>query len=390
MDEEVAGGVTKDVVVLGAGIGGLTAAKELAGRGGIDVTLVDRHLAHEFRPLYLSVFAGKKEPADTWTGLSHLSDDLSLVKGEVAEIDASEREVRLEGGDFLDFDYLIVALGTELGPDEIPGLERAHHVYRADPAKRYREALDEFDGGTLLMGVTRTPYTCSAAPFEASLMTDFNLRRRGIRDETDIKLFFPKELPMRKPGREVAETVVKSLEGRGIEYLPSRKLQSVEEGVAVFREEEIEFDLLFAVPPHRAPKPVRESGLTDAGSWIPVDRGTMETEVEGIYAVGDNAKVEIPSLGKPLPKAGMFARKQGIVAAKNITADVNGTRAQRFDGKGSCFLESSYGLLTGKASMMTADFFDEPRPSAKIRFPGNSRLYYLLKSAWEWNWMREV
>lgn len=70
-----------------------------------------------------------------------------------------------------------------------------------------------------------------------------------------------------------------------------------------------------------------------------VDRHTLQTRWPNVYAISDVVSIPL-ALGKPLPKAGVFAHKQAHVVATNIADDIAGRgQAARFDGHGECFIE---------------------------------------------------
>jgi len=156
--------------------------------------------------------------------------------------------------------------------------------------------------------------------------------------------------------------------------------------VLIFRDgTTAEFDLLAYVPPHRAPGVVTESGLTAGGDWIPVDRGTLQTATPGVYAIGDVVTIPL-SLGKPLPKAGIFAHEQAEVVAANLAAEWSGeTPRAEFDGHGYCFIETG----NGRAGYGTGNFYGEPRPEIRLHRP--SRLWHatkvLFEKTWWWRWL---
>jgi len=149
--------------------------------------------------------------------------------------------------------------------------------------------------------------------------------------------------------------------------------------------ETVPYDLLVLMPPYRAPRAVRESALAGESGWVTVDRRTMETRFAGVYAVGDATSIPL-SLGKPLPKAGVFAHGQAAVVANNIAAAITGKRrAARFDGHGACFVEGG----AGRAGYGAGDFYAEPRPAVRLRGP--SRRWHLAKILVEkhflWRWV---
>jgi sulfide:quinone oxidoreductase len=92
----------------------------------------------------------------------------------------------------------------------------------------------------------------------------------------------------------------------------------------------------------------------------------METAFAGVYAIGDVTLIPL-TMGKPLPKAGVFAHAQAEVVAKNIADRIAGSApVARFDGHGACFVETG----AGRAGFGGGDFYAEPRPVVRMRRPG--------------------
>jgi sulfide:quinone oxidoreductase len=118
---------------------------------------------------------------------------------------------------------------------------------------------------------------------------------------------------------------------------------------------------------------------------VRVDRLTMETRFPGVYAVGDVTLVPL-TMGKPLQRAGVFAHGQAEVVARNIARALGhpGPEA-RYDGHGSCFIETGDGL----AGFGAGDFYSEPRPAVTVRRP--RRFWHLGKVLLEkrilWGWL---
>jgi sulfide:quinone oxidoreductase len=133
----------------------------------------------------------------------------------------------------------------------------------------------------------------------------------------------------------------------------------------VFEDGSIDADLLAVVPPHRPPAVVKTSGLTGAGDWVAVDRGTLRAGAPDVYAVGD--VTDIPLVNKmSLPKAGIFAEAEGKVVAAEIAADILGKPAPLpFDGRGYCFVEHG----SSKAALVQGEFFAEGGPKVEFLAP---------------------
>jgi sulfide:quinone oxidoreductase len=143
-----------------------------------------------------------------------------------------------------------------------------------------------------------------------------------------------------------------------------------------------EFDLLAYIPPHRAPPAVRAAGMCGESGWVPVDRGTLETKFPGVFAIGDVTGIMLTSIGKPLPKAGVFAHHEAEVVAHNIARAITGKGDEkRFTGDGECFIETG----DGRAAFGGGNFYADPAPQIQLKHPGV--LLHLGKVAYEKLWL---
>ncbi len=377
----------KQVLILGGGVGGLVASssvkKGLREKG--EVTLIDRKKTFQFPPSYPWVMLSMRKPEQTEKSLSQLSrKGIGVINDQVISIDLEGKSVKT-GGDRFSFDYLIIALGADYALDSIPGYrEHAHHIYSLEAAIRFRDAVENFDGGTIAMGVSRTPFKCPAAPYEAALLVEHHFRTEGAGDKVKVKFFTPEGLPLPSAGPEIGNGVAEMMKSRGIEARFKVKLTEVRPREAVFEDgSSMPFDLLFAVPPHRCPQPVVDAGLTDQSGWVPVDPATMQTRHAGVYAIGDVASVPTPMGYVPfLPKAGVFAHRQAEVVSHNIVSEITGAgRSRAYDGSGECFL-----MIGGnQAGFVKGTWFSEPRPDIKFHAPSRAR--YAERVLFEKYWM---
>jgi sulfide:quinone oxidoreductase len=180
------------------------------------------------------------------------------------------------------------------------------------------------------------------------------------------------------------------LESKGIGFHPLHKLVSVDASARELHfqgKEPIGYDLLVAIAPHRAPQVARTSGLLNEAGWIPVDRRTLRTKHEGVYAIGDIAAVSIPGRWKAevplmLPKAGVFAHTEAEVVAHRIADEINGkTPSSELGGIGYCALEAG----AGRAGFAFGEFFAEPSPRLTMRETG--RVWHWGKVLFEQWWL---
>jgi sulfide:quinone oxidoreductase len=293
----------KTVLILGGGIGGLAAANELRRLLPNEhrLVLVEKSPKHNFAPSFLWLMTGTRAPEQITRDVRQLvRPGIEVVLAEAQAIDLANRTVQTSA-QTLHYDYLVVALGAELAPETIPGLaENAHTYYTFDGAAKLRDALQAFGGGTVAVVVSAMPYKCPGAPHEGAMLIADILRQRGLGDKSQVHLFTPEPQPMPVAGPTLGEAVKQMLADRGVRFHPLHKLTGVDSdthALAFDGKEPFKYDLLVAIPPHRGPKIARQAGLTNDAGWIPVDRATLRTQHENVYALGDVTAISIP--GRP-------------------------------------------------------------------------------------------
>ncbi len=379
---------TREIVVLGGGIGGQVAASRLRRLlpSTDRVTLVERSSSFSFAPSYLWVLSGARRPSQISAPLGRfVRAGVELVQAEVQDLDLERRRITTTAAE-LSYDRLVVALGTGLAPEALPGLAEAGHiVYSLAGATAARKALADFEGGRVVVLVSRLPFKCPAAPYETAFLTRALLKKRGLGDRSSVVVYTPEPFPMPTAGPAVGQALVAMLNEHGIEFHPGKTVESVDAGkreLVLSGGERAGFDLLLAVPPHRPPELIRRSSLASETGYIPVDAGTLATHIEGVYAVGDVTAIPIGG-GKFLPKAGVFAHAEAEVVARQIAAELTGEASfSRFDGNGSCFVE----LGGGRAAYASGNFYAEGGPEMRLRRPG--RIWHWAKVALEQKWLR--
>ena len=353
--------------------------------------LVEKSARHTFAPSLLWLMTGDRRPEHITRDVRQLvRPGIEVVLAEAQSIDLARHNVQTSA-QTLNYDYLILALGAELAPETIPGLAEAHTFYTLDGAKTLRDALRDFSGGTVAVVVSALPYKCPGAPHEgAMLIADF-FRRRGLRDKVDVHLFTPEPQPMPVAGPVLGDAVKQMLSGQGVAFHPLHKLTTADVTAHALtfegKDSPFQYDLLVAIPPHRGPHVVREAGLTNDAGWVPVDRSTLRTRHDNVYALGDVTAIPVPGRWKPdvpllLPKAGVFAHVQAEVVAHRIAAEIAGAGKQsEFPGMGYCMLEAGESL----AGFAFGNFFAEPSPQVELRRLGKT--WHLGKVLFEQWWL---
>ncbi len=380
------------VIIIGGGVGGTIVANVLARTlhpHEADITVIESTGAHAYMPgwLYLPfnhVAADSDQIIRRERDL--LNHHVHLVIGEVSKIDTGNRELLVTYSPGLDeivgtggaieaiypYDYLVLATGARLVPSDLSGLSEGnggwHHFYSAEGAIRLRHALHEFEGGRIVVAVGGIPYRCPPAPLEFTFLLDEWLRQRGLRERTEIHYLYP--LPRVFPIETVAEVVTPLLEERNVQYTIFFNTEAVDTErniISSLEGEEIPYDLLVLVPPHRGAKVVEESGLGDEQGWLPTDRATLEVKgVPHVYALGDATDL-------PVSKSGSAAHFEAKVVAHRLIAEIRGEEPRNgeatYDGEVMCFLETGQ----NKATQLVFNYEHPPRP------PRPSLYYHMEK-----------
>jgi len=356
--------MTERVVVLGGGTGGTVLANDLADRlgpeiddGDVEVTLVNDDPDHVYKPVWLYVPFGQREPADGRRPLEELVDDRVDVRIDRVtgiDTDAKRLDAREAVGP-VEYDYLVLATGSTLEPGRVPGLaEGAHDYYSEAGAEALREALLSFTEGRLVLSVVGTPHMCPAAPLEFVFMADDWFRERGLRGDVDITYTYPIQRVHGNP--HIAEWARPIMEERDIEVETFFNAESVDpeaETVTSMEGTELDYDLLVGIPPHSGVDLVADAGLGDDG-WVDVDRHTLEAAAaEDVYAIGDTADTGVPN-------AGSVAHYQAGVVGRRLASEVRGRPATAtYDGKTLCFVETGMDA----ASFVEFDYETPPSPA---------------------------
>jgi len=368
----------KRVVILGGGVGGTIVANQLArklkkqiDRDEVSLTVVDQLGDHVYQPGFMYIAFGH-ERADKLSRpeRSLLDSRVKLVIGEVARVDDLAQTVELKNGQVLDYDQLVLATGSRILPELIEhfGTE-AHHFYTAQAAQELRQALDAFTGGKIVVAIAGMPYKCPPAPLEVSFLMEAELRERGLRDKSEIHFCSP--IGRAFTIESVSEMATPVLEQKGIELHTFFNVETIDperKRLLSLEGEELPYDLLILVPPHRGAQFLMDSGLAPApGGWLPTDRHTLLVGGRpNVYALGDATDL-------PLSKAGSTAHFEAPVVAERVAAAIIGREPSpkhaSYEGNVMCFFE----IGDGKGTLLRFDYDHPPRP------PKPNRMWHLGK-----------
>ena len=370
------------VVVLGAGFGGLELTSILSSRlaDKLDLTLIDKNDSFYFGYSKLDVMFDRKSAGDVRFPYDRiLKNGVTFRQEHITSIDPVSRRVTTNL-DTYSADVLVLALGADYDLDATPGLSDAgYEFYTFEGAEKARDVLASFRKGHIVVGVTGFPFKCPPAPSETALLLDEYLTRKGIRNNCQISLVLPYELPI-PPSLGTSKALLKTFRDKGIRYIPDilvgsidpvRKLAELDDG------REIPFDLFLGIPEHCVPKVVEESGLV-FDEWVPVDHTNLKTRFPRVYAIGD-----VSSAG--VPKSGQFARSAAETVAESILSEFHGKELPSpFSGKSICYVDFGY----GNVARADVDFFSKKvatgihRDASPLLAEEKNRLETHLLSRW--------
>ena len=366
------------IMIMGGGVGGTLTANLLARKlrrriddGDVGITVVDATGEHVYQPGFMYIAMGGERAERLEKRERALLDErIHLVIGTVRRVDEEAQTVSLDDGTVLPYDQLVLATGARILPESIEHFEaEAHHFYTAEAALKLRHALDAFTGGRIVIGIASMPYKCPPAPLEVAFLIEAELRERGLRNVSEIHFASP--IGRAFTIESVSEMATPILEEKGIELHTFFNVETIDAERKVVQSlegEELPYDLLILVPPHKGQQFLMDSGLAPApGGWLPTDRHTLRVGGrENVYALGDATDL-------PLSKAGSTAHFEAPVVVEGIAARVLGREPSgkhaAYEGNVMCFFE----IGDGKGTLLRFDYDHPPKP------PKPNKLWHLGK-----------
>lgn len=360
--------MNKTILVLGAGTGGIITAKELSKKIGSNakILLFEKEEKNVFAPSLLWLMVGKRKPKQVYRNTKKIEGTgIEVIIGNIEKVNPEQISVSVNGKEYKG-DYMVISLGVEQITEHNLN-NYGHDFYTLDGATKFNEQLQKFKRGKIAILVSALPFKCPAAPYEAAMLVKSFIHKKGLNNQTEVSLYVPEPGPMGVAGKELSGAVRQLVESKKIHYFPEHQLTAATEKTLSFSNgKTVEYDLLAFTPKHQCPSVIRETALIGNSGWIEVNRNTMETNFPNVYAIGDITFIPL-EMGKPLPKAGVFAHYQAETVAHNIAQKITGkTPDKTFNGDGQCFLE----LGDGKAGYAGGNFYGSPLPNVKMKNPG--------------------
>lgn len=373
--------MSKKVLIVGGGLAGTIIANGLCRhigselrKGDVSITMLGTTDTHMYQPGLLYVPFGKIREKELFRNQRKVLDKRVIFHIDpAANIDVDNKKVTCESGAVHDYDYLVLATGSRIMPQNIPGMaEGAHWFYDLEGARKMRDALDNFEGGKIVVNVN-APHKCPVAPLEITFMLKEYLEGKGLWEKSEITYTYPiGRLHALEP---VAHWAKPAMDEGGIKYEtffntkevdPSAKTITSEEGVT------LDYDMLVTIPPHNGAEVITASGLGDGG-WVPTDKTKLLREGStDVFVCGDTTNI-------PISKAGSTAHFEADTVIDNLASLLTeGRWARDYDGKVFCFVET--GMSTG--TYVWFNYNTPPNPGAPSQMIhwfklAYNRLYWL-------------
>lgn len=383
----------KNLVILGAGTAGTMMLNKFSKALDPDewkLTIVDKDETHYYQPGFLFIpfgIYGKEDVIQPKKKFFPARAEV-IISG-IDQIDAENNIVYLDNADVLQYDYLIIATGTEICPDEIEGMtgelwqKSIFDFYTLDGALALADFLKDWKGGKMVVNIAEMPIKCPVAPLEFVFLADDYFRKKGMRDKVEIILVTPLDAAFTKP--VAAAELGGFMSDKGIKIVPEFNIGRVDnerKKIISWDEREVDFDLLVTIPTNMGNKAIERSGLGDELNFIPTDKHTLQAkDWENIFVIGD--ATDLPS-----SKAGSVAHFESEILFKNLLSVIKGEpMTASFDGHANCFIESG----AGKGLLIDFNYNVEPLPG-KFPIPGigpfsllkETRINHLGKIAFRW------
>jgi sulfide:quinone oxidoreductase len=361
----------KKLVILGAGTAGTMMANKfinLLNHNEWQITIVDQSEKHYYQPGFLFIPFGIYGKKDVVKPIQDFFPaGITAITSPVKLIEAEKNRIFLENNAVLPYDFLIIATGAHIAPEQTEGLKDSFwyknifDFYTLEGALKLEQFFKHWEGGKLVVNIAEMPIKCPVAPLEFVFLADWFFTRRGIRNKVDIHFVTPLPGAFTKPTASAIFGNFLNLKNINLttEYNIAR-VDNENRKILSWDEHEIPFDVLVSIPTNMGDDVIARSKLGDELNFIPTDKHTLRSkEFDNIFVIGDATNL-------PSSKAGSVAHFQADILTENLfdAIEQRPLKAQ-FDGHANCFIESGF----GKGILIDFNYDTEPLPG-KFPLPG--------------------
>ena len=354
------------ILIVGGGMGGTILGNNLARRLAaeirsrkVQITMLSASDKHMYQPGLLYLCLGRMTPDELYRDqASLLEPGIEFQADPVETFELDKNQVKTKGGKTHGYDILVIATGSRMVPEMIPGLaEYAETFYTEQSALKMFKSLQAFQGGRVVIAVG-VPHKCPMAPLEITFMLHDYFKDRGIRDKVQLHYTYP--IGRVHSLEPVAKWAAPEFDRLGVTYETLFNMKEVDGKNKVVRSEEgteAKYDLLITIPAHKGMEVVEKNKLGQGG-FIPTDKTKLTMEGRpNVYVIGDTTNI-------PISKAGSTAHYQAETLGENIAAIVKlGGPVREHDGKVFCFIECG----KDRATYAMFNYTNPPDPKPPTR-----------------------
>ena len=321
-----------EILVIGGGYGGATAAKylRLFSNNTARVTLIEPNTAFLSCPLSNLVIGGSRTMSEITTSYENLSKHhgIKIIQESVVSIDADKKTAKLSSGKILRYDKIVVSPGVTLIMDSIEGLAQANkegvtlQAWKAGPetVALHKQLVNMREGGTFAISIPEAPYRCPPGPYERACLVANYLKQHNPKSKV---LILDANQDVTSKGALFKKVWAEQYAGM-IEYLPRHNVTAVDAKTKTIKlevQEDFKADVLNLLPAMSAGEIAVNSGLANSnGKWVNVHFINFEsTARKDIHVLGDSIQV-----ANAMPKSGHMANQHAKVAAAAIVAELSG------------------------------------------------------------------
>lgn len=361
----------KKLVILGAGTAGTMMLNKLANEldsSEWSITIVDQFETHYYQPGFLFIPFGIYNKKDVIKPKrDFFPSGVEVIISGIDKIEPNENRVLLQNNQVLSYDYLIVATGTKIRPEETEGMlgdlwqKNIFDFYTVEGAVALADFFKHWEGGKLVLNITEMPIKCPVAPLEFVFLADSYFTERGMRDKVEIHFVTPLPGAFTKP--KASSILGDFLTKKNIKLTPEFNIARVDnenKKIISWDETEILFDVLVTIPTNMGDDAIERSEMGDELNFIPTDKHSLRVDgYENIFAIGDCTNL-------PSSKAGSVAHFEADILFENFLDVIEGREPRaKFDGHANCYIESGF----GKGILIDFNYDTEPLPG-KYPLPG--------------------
>ncbi|HET7577791.1 MAG TPA: NAD(P)/FAD-dependent oxidoreductase [Bacillales bacterium] len=385
--------MSKHVVILGAGYGGLMAALSTRQHFSGDVTSQDQHFYDNGTPSAQSheevsiTLVNRVPNHEIITELHRLAagniseqavalplqklihgKGIDLKVANVEEISPDQQEVSLSNGEKLSYDALVVALGSETAHFGIPGLkensfilksvENANHIreYVETRIREYAKTQNKADGNFVVGGGGLTGIEL-AGEFADEIP---KIARKYAVDPEELSLYVVEAAPTILPGfpEDLVDRAKSSLQKRGVEILTGLPVTKYEDDVVELKDgQKIETKVLVWTGGVQGNSVVANSGIEVNRGRATVNEYLQSTSHENVYVAGDSAVVFPPGAERPYPPTAQISWQMGELIGYNLFASFNDGALETFQPVfsgtlGSLGRKDAIGMIGGNETQL--------------------------------------